>query len=339
MSDGGLPPRPRLSAAIAECRRAEEELAQLEREGLAEVEEALSEKESLHMIQTVFRINGLLYLYDYLRGGDHDTRFGVLLGALTYMLDFVYDQGHYAESEIVSFESVVRRPNRTNNEAPFERELARLAAEAWEAVSDPKSFENYLEAMLETQRASMFQGSTLPMSRESLASLTAEKGHRSLCLFFAAVNRSFSLEEAAALRRFGFYMQYMDDLEDYHEDQLESRFSLVTNPVTGVLRACWLLMAALPDIRNYYGPHARDRVRTVLTWVGLYHVGILFACVSREITQRLPSRPRKLLHRSSMRVRRRSPFFHVAPVSLSVPSRIKSCCEVGDRRGSSKMAP
>jgi hypothetical protein len=305
------------SDAMAECRRAEEQWTLLQSEIVGDVEAVLSEKEARHMTHTVFRINALLFLYSRLRGTEHDTRLGVLLGAITHLLDYVYD--HHAESPVgaVRFEELVHLGEHFDDGSPIERVLRKLAAEAWDSVADPELLRVHLDAMLETQRASMAQEDDGPLSTEALEQLTQDKGHRSLCLFFAAVNATFDFQEETALRRFGLYMQYMDDLEDYYEDQSEARLSPIRTPLSGAWRASRLLVAACPDLRHYYGSTSRRRYRIFMTWVSVFHAGILLACATREVTRRLPDRPQMWIDRFTERLARRNPFFNVAPVGLT----------------------
>jgi len=301
---------------LAECRRAQEQFAALKQEGLAEVEATLSAKEVRHLTHTVFRINGLIYLYDLLHGKRHDTRLGVLLGSITYLLDHVYDHRIVTQADAEPFERLVMLTGTPRND-PLEHSLRRCAEEMWERVPDPESLRRRLGLMIETQRETMAQANAHRMPRDELERLTHEKGHRSLCLYFTAVNPEFDPREAAALRKFGLYMQYMDDLEDFYEDRAEARQSPVANPLHGALRATSLLYKALPDMRDHYEPRCEGRFGVVTTWISLYHASILSACATREVTRRLPTRLRLWADGFTERREKQSPLFSAAPVALS----------------------
>ena len=305
------------SDAMAECRRADEHWSMLKSEGVAEVAATLGEKEARHLSHTVFRINALLFLYSRLRGTEHETHLGVVLGAITHLLDYVYDHHAKASGAVASFEGLVYSPHRGQPQSALDRVLRRLCTEAWESVADPFLLRAHLDAMLDTQRASMAQDSGTTLSGDALWRLTRAKGHRSLCLFFAAVNSSFDSAEAAALEKLGLYMQYMDDLEDYYEDRSETRVAPIPNPWTGSRRATRLLFAAAPDLRRYYGSTSLRGYRIFMSWLSVFHAGILLACATRELTRRLPERPQTWIDRFTERLARRNPFFHVAPVGLT----------------------
>jgi hypothetical protein len=313
-----LPRRPRSAIEVlAECRRAEEEFARLECEGLEEVKAELSSKEVRHLTHTVYRINGLLYLYDHLRGARHHTRLGVLLGSITYLLDYAYDHVAKSTLDVEPFERLVMLQGAPVADTPVARSLSRLAREMWQLADNKGALRERLSMMLETQRLTMAQSVVHPMPNDELESLTYEKGHRSLCLYFAAVNPVFGPDEAHALRKFGLYMQYMDDLEDFYEDLAERRQSPVPSPARGVLRATTLLRRALPELRRYYEASADGRYSIVATWIVLYHASIISACATREITRRLPSRVRLWADGFSERRAATNPLFHAAPVGLS----------------------
>lgn len=305
------------SDAMGECRRADERWSLMQREIARDLTPVLSDKEARHMTHTVFRINALLFLYSRLRGTEHDTDVGVTLGAITYLLDFAYDHHPNAEPGAERCEQLVYLRNEAHDGQPVERVLRSLAAQAWEVIPDPELFRLHLDAMLATQRNSQLQEDGGKLSASALEQLTQDKGHQSLCLFFSAVNASFDANEAAALRRFGLYMQYMDDLEDLYEDRSESRMSPVRNPLSGAWRASRLLVAASPDLKRYYGRTSLRGYRIFMTWLWLFHAGILLACVTRELTRLLPHRPRLWVDRFTDRLAARNPFFQVAPIGLS----------------------
>jgi hypothetical protein len=306
-----------ISDVLAECRRADEELSLLRRNGLGNAVALLSDKEARHLTHTVFRVNGLLYLYSLLRGERHDTRLGVVLGAITHLLDHVFD--HHADSLDAAkpFEELVNLRRKPKDDCALEQSLHTLAEEAWQRVADQALLKRRLKAMLETQRETMAQENGTQLSPEFLERITAEKGHRSLCLYFAAVNARFDGHEERALRRFGFYMQYMDDLEDYYEDRHEARQSPIPNPWRGALRATRLLRDACPDLRVCYEPRCPRPYRTVMAWVRIFHATILLSCVTREVTRRLPARPQTWADRFAERLTECHPFFHAAPVGSS----------------------
>src|SRR5262249_20297459 len=153
-----------------------------------------------------------------------------------------------------------------------------------------------LRDMLGTQRRSLAQMSETPMDADDLHQVTWDKGHHSLCLYFAATNPAFSRDEARALRSFGLYMQLMDDLEDLYEDRAERRAS----PVSSVLRAirdttrCFI--PALRDLARHYGhdPVTYDW-HVFKGWLVLFHIGILSFCLLREGVRRLPAWAQRIL--------------------------------------------
>jgi hypothetical protein len=302
--------------AIAECRRAETEWNRLRAESVDDVAALLTEKERRHLAHTVFRINALLFLYSRLRGAQHNTRLGVLLGATTHLLDFVYDHSPCSSKGIATSERAVMTAQAQEG-SPVDRTLGQLAGAFWPLIANRENFAARLEAMVETQRSSLAQENGGPIAPDALEQLTEEKGHRSLCLYFAAVNPAFDDTEAAALRRFGLYMQYMDDLEDFYEDRAENRTSPVTGPGRGALRATALLASARRDLQHHYGAESLRGYRIFMFWLSTFHVGILAGCASREVTRRLPPPLRKLYDSSAERVADRFPFFNVAPVGIS----------------------
>ena len=302
--------------AIAECERAESEWRRLQADGVDEVARLLSEKEQKHLSHTVYRINALLFLYSRLRGAPHDTRLGVLLGATTHLLDFAYDHTDACLTSVEASEQAVLSGT-ADADSLIEATLGRLAAEFWQLVANPETFRARLDDMLETQRASAAQECDGVISSDELEQLTEDKGHRSICLYFSAVNATFGDVEAAALRKFGLYMQYMDDLEDFYEDRAEHRTSPVTSPGRGAARTTLLLAAARRDLRRYYGPRSPRGYWIFMTWLSVFHVGILIGCATREVTRRLPAPLGRLYDRTAERITERIPFLNVAPIGVS----------------------
>jgi len=302
--------------AIAECKRAEDEWHQLLGEGIEEVAGILSEKERKHLSHTVFRINALLFLYSRLRGAAHHTRLGVLLGATTHLLDFVYDHPDVSCTSVETSEQVVFTGT-GSADSLIDRTLGQLAREFWQLVASPTRFRAQLSQMLETQRSSMAQEGGAAIPPHELEQLTEEKGHRSICLYFSAVNPTFDDAEASALRRFGLYMQYMDDLEDFYEDLAENRTSPVPAPGRGAVRATQLLLEARHDLRLHYGSSSSRGYRIFMSWLSVFHLGILMGCASREVTRRLPTPVGRLYDRTAERITDRIPFLNVAPIGAS----------------------
>jgi hypothetical protein len=182
--------------AIAECERAESEWRRLQADGVDEVARLLSEKEQKHLSHTVYRINALLFLYSRLRGAPHDTRLGVLLGATTHLLDFAYDHTDACLTSVEASEQAVLSGT-ADADSLIEATLGRLAAEFWQLVANPETFRARLDDMLETQRASAAQEFDGVISSDELEQLTEDKGHRSICLYFSAVNATFGDAEAS----------------------------------------------------------------------------------------------------------------------------------------------
>ena len=302
--------------AMAECRRAEIQWEQLRNELAVDTSLALSGKEARHLTHTVFRINALLFLYSRLRGAEHNTRLGVVLGAITHLLDYVYDHDADSVEHAARFEDLIRLRAAPTDGNPLALALAQLSGEVWRTVADPDLFAARLAVMLETQRASMAQ-SNGRLSHQALHELSQEKGHQSLCLYFAAVNARFDEQEAAALRTFGLYMQYMDDLEDYYEDRAEARQSPIESPLAGVWRTSRLLLAAHVDLRRHYRATSPGGYRIFTAWVRVFHAGIVLACTTRELTRRLPRRTQVWIDRRAEQLAERNPFFRVAPIGLT----------------------
>ncbi|MEV6303134.1 hypothetical protein AB0M02_27240 [Actinoplanes sp. NPDC051861] len=298
-----------------ECRRVARVLGELITGELAEVVTVLPPHEVRHLRHTVFRINSLLYLYAKLLRRPHRTELGVLLGAITHLLDHVYDQPGAAGGDVRAFEEVVFQRREPDPAQPIQVALASLAREAWCGVADRAELSTRLAAMLHTQRCSQAQVGPA-VAGPALWQLTSDKGHHSLCLYFAAVNPRFGTAEAQALRGFGSYLQYMDDLEDLHEDRAEWRQSPVRGVLSGIVRGTVLLTRALRDIRSYY-PRPRHKTGVFVAWLLLFHAGIMVGALVREITCRLPVRVQEGLDRRQERLGSRIPFFYVAPLSFA----------------------
>jgi hypothetical protein len=280
----------------------------------------LSPKEQLHLRHTVFRIDSLLCLYNTLSRRPHSTELGVLLGAITHLLDYAYDHGHRqaVPTAVADVEDVVYQVKAPDSGDELQVALASLAARAWRLVPDPDSFAPWLNRMVATQQRSLAQDSGPPMDRTTLDVLTRDKGHHSLCLYFAAVNPTFDEDEAEALRPFGAYMQYMDDLEDIHEDRAEGRQSLIRGILPGALRATAAFVRALMPMFHYYrGRPERYNHRMFVAWLLLFHVGILVALATREATRLLPMRVQVAMDRYRERLAARVPLLHVVPLSAA----------------------
>jgi hypothetical protein len=112
---------------------------------------------------------------------------------------------------------------------------------------------------------------------------------------------------------FGHYMQYMDDLEDYYEDQAEGRISPVRSIHSGMVESTRLLMEAQPQLAEFYDyPHYQYDF--VWNKVLFYHNAILLACRMREFTRRLPKSLQKIIICSKEVISYLIPYIYVAPV-------------------------
>lgn len=302
-----------------ECRRVIDVFGDLVAGDLAEVVAALPPAEVRHLRHTVFRINSLVYLYARLLRRPHRTELGVLLGAITHLLDHAYDHPEAAGSDVGVYEDVVFQRVAADPDRPLQVALAQLARRAWGTVADPAGLSARLATMLDTQRRSQAQVGPA-VADPALWQLTSDKGHHSLCLYFAAVNPEFGAGEAAALRGFGGYLQYMDDLEDLYEDRAERRQSPVRGVLSGIVRGTALFAHALRDIRAFY-PRPRNKTGMFVAWLLLFHAGIVVGALAREVTGRLPARVQAGLDRRQEWLSARVPFFHVAPLSFADRSR------------------
>lgn len=321
-----------------ECRRVARTFGELTAGDLAEVVSTLPAAEVRHLRHTVFRINSLLYLYAKLRRHPHDTGLGVLLGAITHLLDHAYDHPEAAGADVRVYEDVVLQRRAADPGRPLQVALGRLARRAWGTVPDPAGLAVRLAAMLDTQRRSLAQVGP-EVAAPTLWQLTLDKGHHSLCLYFAAVNPGFGPAEAAALRGFGGYLQFMDDLEDLHEDRAERRQSPVRGVLGGIVRGTGLFAGALRGIRAGY-PRPRFKTGMFVSWLLLFHFGIVVGALARELTCRLPVRVQNGLARRQEWLGARVPFFHVAPLGVTgqpssrlPPRRSRTASGVRWRRG------
>jgi hypothetical protein len=299
----------------AECERAAHAFQELRDHSLPAVLPQLSVKEQIHLQHTVFRINALLFRYARLRRTRHDTQFGVLLGAITHLLDHVYDHRSPQEAQLRAIEDVVllrRAPDPTD---AFAVALATLSEAMWPQFPRPAARRRRLEEMLSTQRRTLIQGADTPLDPHTLRLLTRDKGHHSLCLYFAAVNPRFDAREASALVSFGSYMQYMDDLEDCYEDQAEGRQSLARGMTRGALRSTTMLRRAWRDLAHHYANNTANDYRNAGSWIIGFHLGMLTTCALRELTRRLPLRIQHAVDRSQDRLARRVPLLYLTPLS------------------------
>jgi hypothetical protein len=316
--------------ANAECARAASELGTLHAELLHHLDPDLDPAERRHLTHTVHRINALLFLYATLRRAPHDTRLGVLLGAVTHLLDHAYDHPGGGPDRLAALEGVVLGGRRPAPDDPWQRVLGELAARCWASVADPAPIGPRLRRMIATQRRSRDQQGPVPMAPADLAELTADKGHHSVCLYFAAVNADFGPAEEAALRSFGSYLQFMDDLEDRFEDRADGRDSPVGSGIRAVREASRRFADARRDLAAFYGQSPGARPRTLLAWLTLFHAGVLVGAACETATRRLPAPLRGLLGRGRDALAGRVPFVEVAPLGGT---------RAADPRGRSETAP
>lgn len=300
--------------ANRECKRVKTELANLNKSLLFGISQELSYKERLHLRHTTFRINALMYLYSKLVGLKHETRIGALCGAITHLLDYFYDQCAPSSEEVTRIENIIFAKEEPNNDDLLKSTLYELSRSLWDHVSNPEVVKSTLQNMLTTQGASIIQNDIhTEIHSDQMNSLTLLKGHHSLCLYFSILNPMFSEEEAKHLTLFGHYMQYMDDLEDYYEDQAENRISSVQSIDIGANESTRLLMKAQPQLAEFYDyPHYQYGF--VWNKVLFYHHAMLLACRMRELTRRLPKSLQKIIIYSKEVVSYLIPFIYVAPV-------------------------
>jgi len=169
--------------------------------------------------------------------------------------------------------------------------------------------------MLSTQGLSTIQNSNYSRNTTvtDLDKITMLKGYHSVCLYFSIANPMFTKEESAHLVTFGYYMQYMDDLEDFYEDKLENRISSIISIDEGITEASRLLIEAQPDLAQFYD---REEYEYDFVWdkVLFYHKAIIFACKAREKTRLLPKFLQKWIITTKEWTCRAIPFIYVAPV-------------------------
>ncbi|SEM21085.1 hypothetical protein [Streptacidiphilus jiangxiensis] len=303
-----------------ECASAAAELTLLRTSLLHRLDLYLDDAEERHLTHTVQRINALLFLYATVRRAPHDTRLGVLLGAVTHLLDHAYDRRAASARQLDALEEVVLGTRRPDPDDPWESVLGELAARCWQSVADPAAIRAHLERMITTQRRSQAQTQAPDLPSAALAELTRDKGHHSVCLYFAAVNPAFGAEEERALRSFGSYLQYMDDLEDRLEDRADGRVSLVGPLPAALAEAGHRFAVARRDLTAFYGRGPGHRHRTLLAWLVLFHAGVVVGAVFEHATRALPAPVPGLLRRGRTALATRFPFFEVAPLGATLPS-------------------
>jgi hypothetical protein len=328
MFDNERPVRPSMLPALreanAECHRAAARWAQLRDSLLADVLTDLGEKEIRHLEQTVYRINLLVFLYSYMRRIQHSTELGTLLGAITHLLDYVYDHGDFPAEKLHSFERAITTEHPPEFEDRLELALSVLGGRLRSLVGNPDSVANRLADGLDTQRDSLAQGYDERLSESALRRITWDKGHRSLCLYFAAVDPDFSETEALALRSLGGYMQYMDDLEDLYEDRTEGRQSPVPGITGGIFESTRLCWRARRDLRSLCRrDQARYDYRMFCTCLVLFHIGMLTGVLLREVTLRLPPRVQATFAKHKGRLADRVPFLRIVPLSLVIDPNVR----------------
>ncbi len=300
--------------ANRECKRVKTELVKLNKSILAGILQELSYKEWLHLRHTTFRINALMYLYSKLVGIKHETHIGVLCGVITHLLDYFYDHHTPSSEEVMQIENIIFVKEEPANDNFLENKLHELSRIIWGYVSNQEVVKSTLQNMLSTQQASIIQNDIhSEIHAEQINNLTLLKGHHSLCLYFSILNPMFSEEEAKHLILFGHYMQFMDDLEDYYEDQAEGRISSVQSIDSDMDESTRLLMKAQPQLAEFYdNPHYRYDF--VWNKILFYHNAILLACRLRELSRQLPKPLQKIIIYSKEAISYLIPFIYVAPV-------------------------
>jgi hypothetical protein len=258
-------------------------------------------------------------LYAWMRRTDHDTEVGVLLGAITHLLDHVYDHRGLDAKQLHDIEDVVFMRRGPDPDDAFQTVLADLCTRAWAVVPGSEALRPCLERMLTTQRESLAQTERAALDPNTLHRLTLDKGHRSLCLYFSAANPGFSADEANALRSFGLYMQYMDDFEDMYEDRAEGRQSPISGVLHATREATAYLRPALRDLASFYRREPAYDWGIFAGWLVLFHLGILFSCMVREATRRLPDGLQRSLNRGQEAIGPIVPFIYAAPFEPDKP--------------------
>jgi len=275
-----------------ECQYAKKEWLYLSKNYLNTVTHQMSSKEYLHQRHTVFRIDMLMYLYARLRRQQGDTRLGVLCGLLTHLLDYFYDHRSMSNNDFAFAEQLIETRKDYHPYDPLTKALAELFSMFWSMVPNPSLVSRTLARMLETQRDSLQQVNER-ITLGNLEVLTRAKGHRSLCLYYSIANPDFDIEEAEHLEKFGYYMQYMDDLEDFYEDRFEHRYSCISSVTDGCDEASRLLDIALPDLATFYKGKKFD-FEFFSNTVMFYHNFLMKSCQRRERLQYLPQGVQRL---------------------------------------------
>ncbi|HSH04838.1 MAG TPA: hypothetical protein VLL52_20160 [Anaerolineae bacterium] len=299
----------------AECRRAEQVWKNIMVDIGGEICQNLSPKEFRHLRHSTFRINGLMHLYSTLRRQPHNTQLGVLSGMITHLLDYFYDHRLPTSAEIADMEKIISLKLKPQSSDWLENALYHLAKQTWAIIPNPHMVRDILSDMLGTQKDSLHQVEPVcKLTSEEMKHITKMKGYHSVCLYFSLANPNFTSQEANCLVSFGYYMQYMDDLEDFYEDQKESRRSLISSIDEGVDEATRLLKSAQNDLATLYDHQGYD-YHMARNKVLFYHYAIRYYCLWGEYIRALPVSIKKGLAYSQEITSRLIPFFYMAPVN------------------------
>ena len=303
-----------LKEANQECWRARAEWSKIRKTLSIKDLDWLSAKEKMHHRNSVYRINELMCLYARLRRTTHNTQLGVVCGLMTHLLDYFYDHCAPTPEDLEEIEQIIFLQKAPAAEQILQNVIYRLAALLWSIVPNPHSVKGVLENMLATQRKSLLQNHSVHrLNSEDLIALTRSKGHHSICLYCAIANPEFDRSEADHLREFGYYLQYLDDLEDFYEDRSEGRISLVSSVHSGSEEARRLLLASIPELERHYHMGAYETDLT-LGRMFFYHNAMILSCKLREHIKRTPSFVQKTILAAQERAGAWIPFVYIVPI-------------------------
>ncbi len=174
--------------------------------------------------------------FSVLRGKEvnaNERYCALIVGAATPLYDDLLDESGLTHDEIIS-------EIRADNEGlKYKIELFHhLMQEAFNHIALKDDYRKLLKFVFQSQQESKRQESAIPLQRDELMRLTAEKGGYATLLFRHLLENPIKTGEEQAIFALGNLLQYANDLFDLWFDWQKKRQTLITaNPNLNEIRA------------------------------------------------------------------------------------------------------